>query len=183
MRYSRQVNSPRNWMFPGAVCALFFFLLCVFATGCARTAPLKADLRDVLDDPDAHKGERIELTGHVIDYEPAGGDTYRTLNFTLGLGLDDKILVYGAGYTAEAIAKASQLLGEAFEAGGPVTVSGKLRIDPDAETDAAAELRLESVEYGGRKINVTRGRKTRPGFEVGGWHFTPSIGIGMTFTP
>ena len=136
---------------------------------------------NVLADPGVYNNQRVELTGQVIDYEPARGDTYRTLHFTLGFGPEEKISVFCSGYGADAIAKSSNLVGEAFEAAGTLIVIGKLKAGKGDRT--SAELALESVEFGGRRIDVARGRKTRTGFEVGGFHITPSIGIGATFSP
>lgn len=151
-------------------------------SGCASAPPARVDLRQTFFNPQAYHNERVELIGYVVDYEPAGGDTYRTLHFTLGLGPDEKVAVFGSGYTADAIAKASGMVGEAFEGREPVSVIGKLKVagGPDG---AGAELRLESVEYKGRKIHVARGRKTRPGFDVGGWRIVPSVGISTSFSP
>jgi len=151
-------------------------------SGFASAPPTSVDLRQAFFNPQAYHNERVELIGYVVDYEPAGGDTYRTLHFTLGLGPDEKVAVFGSGYTADAIAKASGMVGEAFEERGPVSVIGKLEVagGPDG---AGAELRLESVEYKGRKIHVARGRKTRPGFDVGGWRIVPSVGISTSFSP
>lgn len=166
-------------------CIGVFLLVAGCAVGCATTPPARLDLSEAVANPQAHKNERVELTGHVITYEPARGDAYRTLLFTIGYGPDKKIAVFSSGYTADAIAKASALVEEAFDANEPLTVVGKLKVAPDAETAGGAELRLESVEYKGQKIDVTRGRKTRPGFSVGvgGWYFTPSVGVGATITP
>ena len=151
-------------------------------SGCASAPPTSVDLRETFFNPQAYHNERVELVGYVVDYEPAGGDTYRTLHFTLGLGPDEKVAVFGSGYTADAIAKASGMVGEAFEDREPVSVIGKLKVagGPDGP---GAELRLESVEYKGRKIDVARGRKTRPGFDVGGWRIVPSVGISTSFSP
>ncbi len=170
----------RNGVLVGA-----FLLIVACAAGCATTAPARLDLAEAVENPQAHKNKRVELTGHVVTYEPARGDAYRTLHFTIGYGPDEKIAVFSSGYTADAIAKASALVEEAFDAGEPLTVVGKLKVAPDAKTTAGAELRLESVEYKGQKIDVRRGRKTRPGFSVGvgGWYFTPSVGVGATITP
>ena len=151
-----------------AACAVF---------GCATTTtPSRVELHSVLSDPGAYHNHRVEIIGRVIDYEPAGGDTYRALHFTLGYGSEEKVFVFGSGYAA-AVAKASSLVGDAFRTGEPVMVIGKLKAGKNAE------LRLESVEHRGRKIDVTRGRRTRPGFDVGGFHVTPSIGINATITP
>ena len=150
-------------------------------SACATSPPLRPDMHNVLADPGVYNNQRVELTGQVIDYEPAIGDTYRTLHFKLGFGPEEKISVFCSGYGADAIAKASNLVGEAFETGGTLLVVGKLKAGEGDGT--SAELALESVEFGGRRIDVTRGRKTRTGFEVGGFHITPSIGIGATFSP
>ena len=151
-------------------------LLCSCATG----PPLRPELSHVLAEPDTYRNERVELSGRVVDYEPASGDEYRTLYFSLGAGPEEKISVFGLGYGADAISKAADLVGEAFKAGEPLTVVGRLKT---AGEPGRAELRLESVEFGGRRINVTKGRKTKPGFEVGGFHIVPSIGINATFSP
>ncbi|UCD58376.1 MAG: hypothetical protein JSV16_04470 [Candidatus Hydrogenedentota bacterium] len=183
MRYGDLITPLLSVLLRNVIRTAVFLLAASWAAGCATTAPVKLELNEVITNPQAHKNERVEVTGDVIDYEPARGDAYRTLQFTLGLGPDEKILVFSAGYTADAIAKASKLVEEAFRAREPITVAGKLRVGPEAETVGGVELRLERVEYRGRKIDVTRGRRTRPGFEVGAWHVTPSIGIGATFTP
>jgi hypothetical protein len=135
----------------------------------------------VLSDPGAYDNQRVELTGKVVDYEPARGDTYRTLYFSLGFGPDETMAVSYSGYEADAIAKASALVSDAFETGGILIVVGELKAGEGE--GASTELVLESVEFGGRRIDVTRGRKTRTGFEVGGFHIVPSIGIGATFSP
>ena len=178
------------WMLPDwktMLCRLPYSSTALIMAGvfgaCATAAPTRLDLQDLAVNPRAHKNERIEVTGHVVDYEPARGNAYRTLYFTLGLEPDGKIAVFSSGYTADAIAKASALVREAFEAREPLTVVGKLKIDEKAEAEPVAELRLESVEYGGRKVRVNRGRRTRSGMSVGGWYFRPSIGIGATFSP
>ena len=126
----------------------------------------------------AYHNRRVELEGLVIDYEPAIGDMYRTLYFTIGLGPREKIAVFTSGDRADAIAKASDLVGEAFQACEPVVVVGKLK----ADQGTVAELRLEWVGYAGRIIDVTRGRKTQPGFDAGGIRIVPSIGISTTIS-
>jgi hypothetical protein len=137
-------------------------------------------VQTVLGDPAAFDNRRIELTGQVIDYEPAIGDIYRTLRFIFGSDAGQAITIIYSGYEADAIAKASILVGDAFEAGGILTVVGTLSA---GEGDgASAEVTLESVEYKGRRIDIAGGRKTRTGFEAGGFHITPSIGIGVTFS-
>jgi hypothetical protein len=141
------------------------------------------DLGAPLENPEAYKGKRLELTGYVMDYEPARGDAYRTLYFILASGPDDRLPVFASGYTADAIAKASALIGRAYETQEPLTVTGTLKVSQEGETPSRPELRLETVEYAGEKIDVTRGRKTAPGFDVGGWVVTPSIGVGITITP
>jgi hypothetical protein len=150
-------------------------------SACATTPPLRVDVHSVLVDPGAFDNRRVELVGQVVDYEPARGDTYRTFRFTLGFGPQEKIPVVCSGYTADAIAKASALVGEAAEAEGAVVAIGKLQAGEGER--ATAELALESVEFEGRRIDVTRGRKTRSGFDVGGFHIIPSIGISTTFSP
>ena len=167
---------------PAAICILCSLALCALMAGCATTAPTRLDLGSVLDNPMAHKNKRVELTGNVLDYEPARGDTYRTLFFALGFGPDEKIPVSVAGYNAEAIAKASALVKEAFDSREQLTAVGKLKVEAD-EGAGSPELKLDAVEYRGRKIDVTRGRKTQPGFEVGGFVFSPSIAVGATITP
>ena len=159
------------------ILALTFSLI-----NCARIAPVQRDILEITANPQAHKNERIEVAGNVINYEPARGDAYRTLSFTMGVGPQEKIAVFIAGHNADAIAKASTLIGEAFEAGKSITAIGKVKIDSKAE-QAVPELRLESVEYEGRKIDVTRGRKARPGLRIGGGYFGSSVGIGATITP
>lgn len=149
---------------------------------CATSKPVRTDVETVVGNLETYKNEYVELTAHVIDYEPDRGDTYRTLYFTIGLEPDEKIAVSAAGYTAEAISKASILVGEAFEAHGLLTVTGKLKVGKQQQS-TAAELKLRSVEYEGRKIDVRQGRKTKPGFRVGGAVISPSIGIGVTFSP
>ncbi len=149
---------------------------------CATVPPLRPEMSHVLAEPDTYRNERVELSGRVVDYEPASGDRYRTLYFTLGAGPEEKIPVFGSGYGADAIAKASDLVGEAFRAGEPLTVVGRLKTSGGSDP-GRAELKLESVEFGGRRIDVTKGRKTQPGFEVGGFHIVPSIGISATFSP
>lgn len=151
------------------------------AAGCATTAPVRLDLDDVAADPQAHRNKRVELVGFVQDYEAPRGDVYRTLHFTLGPGPDENIQVGCSGYTVDAIEKASRLVAEAFETREAIAVIGKVKVDKGAIT--GYELQLESVRYKGQEIVVTRGYKTRPGFEVGGWHFTPSIGVQATITP
>jgi len=149
---------------------------------CARTTPVQRDILEVTANPQVHKNERVEVVGKVINYEPARGDAYRTLSFTMGDGSHEKIAVFIAGYNADAIAKASTLIGEAFEAGKPITAIGTVKIDSKAE-QTVPELRLESVEYEGRKIDVSRGRKARPGLQIGGGYFGSSVGVGATITP
>ena len=139
--------------------------------GCATTAPVRLDISSVLQNPQTYKNKNIELTGHVVDYEPIRGDTYRTLVFTLGVEPDEKIFVSAAGYSAEAIAKASILVREAHEEHEHITVTGKLKVAKDQES-AAPELKLKTVAYGGQKIDVTGGRRTQPRFNVG-------VGIGV----
>lgn len=158
-----------------------FTIIVGLFSACATSPPLRPEMHNVFADPSVYNNQRVELTGQVIDYEPARGDTYRTLHFTLGSGPEEKISVFCSGYGADAIAKASNLTGEAFETGETLIVIGKLKAGEGDGT--SAELALESVEFGGRRIDVTRGRKSRTGFEVGGFHITPSIGIGATFSP
>jgi len=153
------------------------------AIGCATTAPARLDLGEVVTNPEVHRNKRVELTGYVFDYEPARGDVYRTLYFTVGSSPEEKIGVGCEGYTAGAIEKASRLVEQAFEAREPITVVGKVRIETKDDTISRHELQLESVRYREQEIVVTRGRKTSPGFEIGGWHVTPSIGIQATIIP
>lgn len=154
----------------------------LFLVDCARTAPVQRDILEVTANPETYKNERVEVTGNIIDYEPARGDAYRTLSFTIGSGPRQKLNAFVAGYNADAIAKASTLIGEAFEAGEPITATGKIKVDSKVE-QAIPELSLESVEYDGRKIDVKRGRKTRSGLSIGGGYFGSSIGVGATVTP
>jgi hypothetical protein len=141
--------------------------------GCATADPARLDIPVVLENPQAHRNERIELSGYVIDYEPARGDTYRTLVFTLGGESGEKILVSAAGYSAEAIAKASILVREAYEASATITVTGKLTVAKNDES-AVPELSLRTIEYGGQKIDVTKGHRTKPRFNIG-------VGVGVGF--
>lgn len=150
--------------------------------GCASAPPARTDVGEILSGPQDYRNERVELTGNVLDFDPARGDTYRTLDFLLGYGEGERIRVFYAGYTAEAISKASALVGKAYEKNEPVTVVGKVRVEKN-NPDAVPELKLESVEYGGEKVNVGGGPSTRPGFSVGGWYFTPSVGVGVTLHP
>lgn len=173
MRCDRITNHRRHIGSVGRVISCV--LLMALISACATTQPIKSDIPTVLADPETYHKKRVELSGMVLDYEPARGDTYRTLQFTLGVGPNEKIPVFCSGYTADAIAKASDLAGEAFRARKPVIVVGILRTDEVAP----AELKLESIEYGDRIIDVTRGRKTRPGFDAGGFRIVPSIGIGV----
>ena len=159
-----------------APAAALLFLACA----CETAPPLRPEIGHVLINPDTYHDKRVEFSGRVIDYEPATGDEYRALRFTIGVGPSKKIPVYGGGYGADAIAKASDLVGEAYRSDETLTVVGKLKA---AGGNGPAELRLESVGFEGRKIDLRRGRKTRPGFEVGGFHITPSIGVSATFTP
>jgi hypothetical protein len=156
-------------------------LAIAFSAECATVPPARVGVEDVLQHPQEYKGKRVELTGLVLDYKPAQGDIYRTLFFTLGRQPEGELLVVGTGYTAEAIAKASFLVEQAFEAHEPITVSGKLKLPKNAPP----ELRLESIRYKGQEIKTTKGPKTRPGFgfSVGGAYITPSIGIGATIHP
>ena len=149
--------------------------------GCATTVPARLNLGDVTADPQAYRNRRIELVDFVQDYEPSRGDVYRTLHFTLGPAPNEKIQVVCSGYTVDAIEKASLLVAKAFENHEAIAVVGKVRMDK--RTITGYELLLETVRYKGQEIVVTRGHKTRPGFEVGGWHFTPSIGVQATITP
>ncbi len=158
------------------------FTVALSLVNCARTAPVQRDILEVTANPQTHKNERIEVTGKVINYEPARGDSYRTLSFTMGVGQQQKLNAFIGGHNADAIAKASTLVGEAFEAGKPVTVIGKVKIDSKVE-QAIPELRLESVEYEGQNIDVTQGKKTRSGLSIGGGYFGSSIGIGATVSP
>ena len=79
------------------------FALTLSLINCARTAPVQRDIFEVTANPQAHKNERIEVTGNVINYEPARGDAYRTLSFTMGVGPQEKIAVFIAGYNADAM--------------------------------------------------------------------------------
>jgi hypothetical protein len=155
-------------------------LVILLLPACATIPPTSLELDDALSNPEAYKGKRLELTGFVIEYEPARGDVYRTLQFTLGYGPEEKLRVYAAGYTADAITKASILVRNAYESGKPLTVTGKLEL---GAPDSHPELKLETIEYLGEKINVSRGPRTSSGFELGGWQFVPSIGIEATITP
>ena len=168
---------------PQVIIIIVSLLIICPAAGCATARPVKLDIQTVLDNPQVHKNKYVEITGYVIDYEPARGDTYRTLYFTLGLEPDEKMPVSAAGYTADALFKASMLVGDAFEAHEPLTATGKLKVRKQDESEGT-ELRLRTVEYGGTKVDVTRGPKTEPGFGMGGgWRIIPSIGIDATITP
>ena len=157
------------------------FLAIAFSSGCATMPPARVGVGDVLQHPQEYKNKRVELTGLVGDYKPAQGDVYRTLVFTLGRQPGRELLVVGTGYTAEAIAKASFLVEQAYEANEPITVSGKLKLPKNAPP----ELRLETIRYKSQEIKVNKGPRTRPGFgfSVGGAYITPSIGIGATIHP
>ncbi|MBI5117200.1 hypothetical protein HZA56_12060 [Candidatus Poribacteria bacterium] len=173
--------------------ALVALLLTLTFATCATTQPVRLDARDVAANPQTYANQRVELTGYILDYQPPAGDTYRTWNFTFGLSPTEKFAVSVAGYTAASIAKASRLAERAYRNQEPVTVVGKLKVDSKAGVvtgDGAAvaqavraELKLESIECKGEKINVTAGPRSQPGLSVGGWYFTPSIGIGATITP
>lgn len=159
----------------------FLAVICLLSA-CARTAPTRVDMDQVLSDPKPYNKQRLELRGRVIDFEPAQGDTYRTLHFTLGLGPQEKIPVFASGHTVDSIEKASILIGEAYSEKGLVTVIGRLKAY-DGAAPAAVELELETVEYSGRIIDVTKGRQTQPGFDAGGIRIVPSIGVGVILTP
>lgn len=148
-------------------------ILINLVSACA-TSPTRLDINNILTASHAYHNRRVELTGNVIDYEPAAGDTYRTFQFTLGIGPEEKIRVSGSGYTADAIAKASDLVWEALVAREPLTVVGTI----EADEGVPPELRLESVEYEGRRIDVTRGRNARRG--LGGFRIVPSFGLNIT---
>ncbi len=158
-------------------------LLLTAIISCATTPPARLDVRDVANNPQSYANQRVELTGYVLDYQPAAGDTYRTLNFSLGLSPNEKLAVTAAGYTAASIAKASTLVEEARRNQELITVVGKMKVEATERTVSRSELRLESVEYKGQKIRVTQGPRSQPGLSVGGWYFSPSIGIGATITP
>ena len=183
MRRHGRVFPARNMLLRRAVIAVTILTSACSANGCARTAPVRLEPGDLVSNPRTHRNKRVELAGHVLDYEAPRGDAYRTFSFTVGLRPDEKIEVVCSGYTAGAIEKAARLVGEAFEAREAITVVGKVKIDSRAGAIPAYELKLESVHYKGQEIVITRGHKTRPGFEVGGWHVTPSIGIQATITP
>ena len=156
------------------------FVSAAVLAACATGPPVRTDVQQVLRQPAEFKNERVELTGYIKDFTPAQGDLYRTLLFTLEQGPDERLLVVGAGDTAEAIAKASLLVEQAYEAQEPVIVVGKLKL---SET-APPELRLESVRYKGKEIDITAGpRPRRGGLSIGGGVVTGSIGIGATITP
>ena len=157
-------------------------MICLFS-GCTTSKPVRLDMQGLLDSPQAYKNKNVALTGYVIDFEPARGDTYRTLYFMLGVGSDEKIAVSAAGYTAESISKASMLVGQAFEEHELLTATGRLKVRKQDESDKV-ELKLRVIEYGGRKIDVARGRKAQAGFQFGGgWRIVPSIGIDANITP
>ncbi|RJP19541.1 MAG: hypothetical protein C4520_12715 [Candidatus Abyssobacteria bacterium SURF_5] len=156
-----------------------FLALAVFAS-CASGPPVRVGVDQVLDQPQAFKNERVELTGFVEDLKPVQGDVYRTLFFTLAGHPDGEILVSGAGYTAEAIAKASFLVQQAYEEHEPVTIVGKLKVDEKAPP----ELKLESIRYRGQEVEIKSGPTTRPGrLSIGGGVVTGSVGIGATIHP
>jgi len=162
--------------------AIAFLAVICLLSACARTAPTRVDMGHVLSNPEPYDNKRVELRSRVIDFEPAQGDTYRTLHFTLGLGPNEKIPVFASGHTADSIEKASVLIGEAYSERGLLIVVGKLKAY-EGTAPAAAELKLETVEYNGRIIDVTKGRQTQPGFDAGGIRIVPSIGIGVTINP
>ncbi|GAB4346520.1 MAG: hypothetical protein Kow0099_27840 [Candidatus Abyssubacteria bacterium] len=164
--------------------ALALLLIASLLPACATT-PVPVQLPDVTSSPDSYKNKVIELTGFVIEYQPASGDAYRTFQFSIGCGPDDTLNVHAAGYTAEAIAKAAALVRNAYETGKPLTVTGTLELyEPESPQAAPVpELTLRTIEYQGETINVARGPKTSPGFELGGWQIIPSIGINATITP
>lgn len=174
--------SPSDFL-PGLARAAVILVTIGFVSGCATTPPTRLDLHQVLSEPQSYHNQRIEITGYVVEYEPARGDTYRTLHFALGSGPEKKVSVFSFGYGADSISKASDLVGEAFRAGEPISVVGELRAGEDPGRAPGAEIRLESVEFRGRKIDVTRGRRTRAGFDLGDFHITPSILIDATITP
>ena len=162
---------------------VFITLLLIVSPGCATSKPARIDMQNVLAAPQVYKNKYVSLTGYVIDFEPARGDTYRTLFFTLGVGPDEKIAVSAAGYTAEAISKASMLVGHAYLEHELLTASGRLKVK-ELDESKEVELKLRVIEYAGSKIDVTQGRKTQPGFQFGGgWRIIPSIGIDATITP
>jgi hypothetical protein len=156
------------------------FVITALALGCATGPATRVGVDEVMRQPKEYKNERVELTGLVEDYKPVQGDIYRTLIFTLAQAPEEKILVVGAGYTAEAIAKASFLLEQAYEAKEPITVVGKLKLNEKAPP----EVQLESIRYRGQEVKITGGPRTRPGgLSIGGGVVTGSIGIGATITP
>jgi starvation-inducible outer membrane lipoprotein len=167
-------SADRRLILPAAFLFVAFLL-----AGCA-TAPVPASIDQVLQQPQAYEGKRVELTGLVKEYKPAQGDVYRTLLFTLSQDSGGDIWVIGAGYTAEAIAKASLLVEQAFEAREPVTVVGKLK----KNKQGPPELQLQSIRYKGQEIEIKKGPTTRgSGFSIGGGVVSGSIGIGATITP
>jgi len=174
-------NSSRRFTLQRSLFVVALLTIEFLLGACATKPPLRPDIQTLMLDPDGYDNQRVELTGQVIDYGPARGDTYRTLRFTLGSGPEEKISVFCSGYEADAIAKASDMVGEAFAAGGTLVVVGKLNAGDGDQ--ASVELDLETAEFGGRRIDVSRGTRTHSGFDVGGFHITPSIGIGATFSP
>jgi hypothetical protein len=161
----------------GAVTVAAVTLLAGWLTGCATAPPARLELSQALASPQTYNDRRVELTGFVLGYEPLSGDIYRTLQFRLGTEQGEGIEVFGAGYTAKAIADASALVRNAFETHEPVTVVGTLSVSEGAP----AELRLESLQYRGQTIAVTRGHRSLPGIGAGGWYIAPSIGVQAQF--
>ncbi len=154
-------------------------VLAVLLAACTTAPPTRTDINQATRQAQSYENKRVQLTGLVKDFRPAQGDIYRTLVFTLAQPDEGEIMVAGAGYTAEAIARGSLLVERAYEEQEPLTVTGKLKL----KNGSAPELQLESVSYKGQDVKITRGPSTRPGISFGGGVVTGSIGIGATISP
>ncbi len=166
-----------NKIFPQTIVISALILVPSLLSGCATAPATRLDLTQALTNQQAYNDKRIELSGPVFNYEPASGDLYRTLHFTLGNESGELIEVFGSGYTAKAIADASALVREAFENREPITVVGVLSVPPNAPP----ELKLESVQYRGQTIDIGRGHRSVPGVGAGGWYVAPSFGVNAQF--
>ncbi len=154
---------------------LILFSVLMTLAGCATT-PIPSNLPSVMQDPAAYRNKTVEITAPVLDNPPPAGNTYRTWSFIVGSPETGSLTVSRSGFNPSTIDKAYRLVQEAWQAGQPVTITGKVRVGPYGALRSGIEIDLATVAYDGVVINA------RSGPYVGQYYYySPYFYMGPTF--
>lgn len=138
--------------------------------GCA-SAPIVTDMSAIVDDPGSFKNKRIEVSAPVLENSPPQGDEYRTWTFFVGSSSAYRVMASEEGFNPATIEKAYRLVESARETGDEVKIIGRLRVGPYREIRSGLEVDLESVEYGGFRVDTDRGPFVQPYYPYYPYHY------------